>query len=332
MANHRPSPLRRACLAVVAVVLTAPLVGQTAHGQTYPMRPITFIVPVQAGTASDLVARVLADKVSAKLGQQIIIENIVGAGGAIGAARVAKAEPTGYVIGLFNFGIHAILPHLPTPLPFDPWRDFVPITMLVDVPSVLIAIPKLPAKTLPELVALAKQSPGKLNYASVGRGSPQHLAMEHLKAETGTELTHVAYRGGAQATTAISTGEVDVFWIASSVAVPFIQAGTVRALAIGETKRAKFMPDLPTVAEQGYPDYAYEGWFGLFTAAGTPNAAREILRREFTAALAMPDVIERLAVLGMIPHPTTEDEATAMIRKKDAVMGPLIRRLGLDKQ
>jgi tripartite-type tricarboxylate transporter receptor subunit TctC len=145
------------------------------------------------------------------------------------------------------------------------------------------------------------------------------------------ELTHVAYRGGSQATSAISTGEVDVFWIASSVALPFIQAGTVKALAVGETQRTKFLPDVPTVAEQGYPNYTYTGWFGLFTATGTPPATLEILRREFAAALAQPDVIERLAVQGMVPHVTTEAEATAMMRAENALMGPLIKRIGLDK-
>jgi tripartite-type tricarboxylate transporter receptor subunit TctC len=155
--------------------------------------------------------------------------------------------------------------------------------------------------------------------------------MEHLKAEAGIDLTHVAYRGGAQATSAISTGEVDVFWIAASVALPFIEAGQVHALAVGERQRTKILPDVPTVAEQGFPDYAYTGWFGLFTATGTPVPTLDLLRKEFAAALALPDVIERLAVQGMVPHPTTQAEALAMMNEDNRLLGPLIKRIGLDK-
>ncbi len=164
-----------------------------------PARPITLIVPLQAGTASDLVARILSDKVGAKIGQPIVVENAPGAGGATGSLRVARAAPDGYTIGALNNGIHTVLPHIVAKLPFEPFKDFEPVTQLARFPSVLIVNKDLPAQTLKDFIALAKKDPGKLNHASVGPGSPQHLAMEQLKADAGIDMTHVPYRGGAQA-------------------------------------------------------------------------------------------------------------------------------------
>jgi tripartite-type tricarboxylate transporter receptor subunit TctC len=307
-------------------------VPRIANAQAYPARPITIVVPLQAGTASDLVVRVLCEKVASKLGRQFVVENVVGAGGMIGAQQVAKSEPNGYVLGAFNNAIHAILPFTNPALPFDPMKDFVPITMLAILPSVLIVNPRLPAKTLQELIALAKSSPGRLTYASVAPGSPQHLAMEQLKADAGIDITHVPYRGGAQATLAIASDEVNAFWIATSVALPFIQEGKVRAIAVGGRTREPTLPDVPTVAETGLPDYEYLPWLALFARTGTPMPVLDLLRREFGDALAQADIKERLASQGLEPGTLSPEEVLALIAEERQRTAPLIKRLGLVQQ
>jgi tripartite-type tricarboxylate transporter receptor subunit TctC len=300
-----------------------------AQAENYPSRPITLVVAVQAGTAGDLVGRVLADAVGATLGQRIVVENVVGAGGAIGAQRVARAQPDGYVLGLFNSGVHAILPNVGTPLNFDPWTDLAAVTLLVETASVLIARPTLKANSLRELMATAKQAPGTLNYASVGHGSPQHMAMEQLNADAGVDMTHVPYRGGSHATLAISQSEVDVFWINTSVALPFIQAGTVRALAVGSRSRLQILPDVPTVREQGYPKYEYTGLYTLFAPGRTPSAIVDTLNKAFAAALADPKVIELLTQRGFTPHPTSGAEVVELLREESGRLAPILKRIGM---
>jgi tripartite-type tricarboxylate transporter receptor subunit TctC len=323
--------VRRTLLHFASAAALSPII-RSAFAQPYPVRPITIIVPLQAGTASDLVVRVLCEKVGTKLARQFVVENVVGAGGMIGAQRVAKSEPNGYTLGAFNNGIHAILPFSNPTLPFDPMKDFSPITMLAIIPSVLIVNPRLPAKNFQEFVALAKASPGRLTYASVAPGSPQHLAMEQLKADASIDLTHVPYRGGAQATLAIASDEVNAFWIATSVVLPFIQEGKVRALAVGGRTREAALPGVPTVAEAGVPDYEYLPWLGLFARAGTPSPVLDLLRKEFADALASPEVRERLASQGLEPRTSSPDELLALIAEERARMAPLIKRLGLVQQ
>lgn len=300
-----------------------------AHAETYPARPITLVVAVQAGTAGDLVGRVLAESVGAKLGQRIVVENIVGAGGAIGAQRVVRAEPNGYTLGLFNSGVHAILPNMGTPMGFDPWTDLAAVTLLVETNSVLIASPTLAAKSLRELIAMAKAAPNKLNYASVAFGSPQHLAMEQLKSDAGIEMTHVPYRGGAQATMAVAQSEVDVFWINTSVALPFIEAGKVRPLAVGSRQRVSVLPDVPTVREQGLPNYEYTGLYTLFAPARTPQPVMDTLSKAFAEGLADPKVAAILKQQGFTPHPSTGAEVTEMLRQDSARIAPIMKRIGM---
>ena len=322
------SPLSRLRLAA-AILFCA--FAATAQAQTYPTRPITIVVAVQAGTAGDLVARVLADNVGNRIGQRIVVENIVGGGGSIGANRVAKAEPNGYTLGLFNSGVHVILPNMGTPLTFNPWTDLTPITLLVETASVLIASPNLKAKSLSDLIATAKEAPGKLNYASVGHGSPQHMAMELLKTQAGIDMTHVPYRGGAQATMAIAQSEVDVFWINTSVALPFIESGKVRPLAVGSRSRLDILPDVPTVREQGLPNYQYTGLFTLFAPSKTPDAVINTLNKAFAEALADPKVIAILTKQGFTPHATTGAEVTDMLKEENTRLMPIIKQIGLSK-
>ena len=245
MTRHRS--LAHFSLAFAACLAIGAMQPEAAAQAGYPVKPVTIIVPLQAGTASDLVMRVVGEKLGEALGQRAVVENVPGAGGAVGAGRVAKAAPDGYLLGAFNNGVHTILPHMDTRLGFDPATDFAPITLLARFPSVLIVPADLPARSLQELFALARQSPGKLNYASVGCGSPQHLAMEMLLGAAGVQLAHVPYKGGAQATLAIAANEVQAFWIATSVALGQIRAGKVRALAVGEKNRTAALPDVPTV-------------------------------------------------------------------------------------
>lgn len=318
---------RMLLLASLSVTILAPASAQS----NFPARPITLIVPLQAGTASDLVARILSEKIGARIGQPIVVENVPGGGGATGSMRVARAAPDGYTIGALNSGIHTILPSLVAKLSFEPFQDFEPITQLARFPSVLIVNKELPAKTLKEFIALAKKAPGKLNYASVGPGSPQHLAMEKLKADAGIEMVHVPYRGGAQATQAIAAGEVNAFWIATSVALPFIEAGTVRVLAVGDKARTKTLPNVPTVDEAALPGYEYIVSLALFAPAGTPKDILDFLHREFTAALNDPDIIARLQKAGLEGRSSTPEELQTWLKDEAARMQTLVERVGLQK-
>lgn len=322
--------MRRICRRLVLALSAAVLIAGPALAQSdYPSRPITIVVPLQAATASDLVARVLAQNFSARTGKSMVIENVTGGGGGIGAQRVARAPADGYTLGAFNNGVHTILPAMGTKLGFEPFEDFAPVTLLARFPSVLIVNPELPVKSLTDLIALAKKQPGKLTYASVGVGSPQHLAMEQLKAAASIDLLHVPYRGGAQATQAISTNEVNAFWIATSVALPFIQSNKVRALVVGERERTKMLPDVPTVDEAGIKGYEYTPTLALFAPKGTPPAVIGYLHREMALSLKDPDVIKRLEAAGLEAQSSTGAALQASLGSEAKVMAPLVKKLGI---
>lgn len=320
---------RRLFGSLLCAALFAATASPSLADTSYPNRPITIVVPLQAGTASDLVARIIAENFSARTGKQMVIENVTGGGGGTGAVRVARADPDGYTLGAFNNGIHTILPYLPTKFAFDPFKDFVPITFLARFPSVLIVNTALPVTSLKDLIALATREPGKLNYASVGIGSPQHLALEQIKADAGIDLLHVPYRGGAQATQAVSTGEVNAFWIATSVALPFIEAKTVRAIAVGEKQRTKMLPDVPTVNELGIKDYEYSPTLALFAPKGTPTAVIAYLYREISASLKDPAVIKRLETAGLQMYRSTGTVLEAALLAESKRMQPLVKKLGI---
>lgn len=306
-----------------------PIVSAARSQEPLFRRAVSLVVPLQAGTASDLVARVLGDKISPALGQPVVIENIVGGGGALGAQRVARSEPDGHVLGAFNNGVQTILPHFSgARLQFDPEKDLLPISLVARFPSLLIVNKELPAQSLADLVRLAKGAPGKLTYASVGQGSPQHLAMEELKALTGMDLTHVPYRGGAQATTAVVAGEVNAFWIATSVALSFIQSQQVRAVATGERHRTKLLPDVPMVRESGIA-YEYSPWLALYAPARTPKAIVDRLATEVSLAVRDPAVRNSLGVQGLEAQSSTQAELRNLVAEESGRMATLIRKLGL---
>lgn len=302
--------------------------GCVAAQPSFPSRQVTIVVPLQAGTASDLVVRVLAERLAAKLSQPFVVENVVGAGGQLGAQRVLKAKPDGYTLGAFNNAIHAILPFSNANLPFDPMKAFAAVTLLAKLPSVLIVGPESRAQTLLDFIALAKQSPRPLTYASVGVGSPQHLAMEQLKADANFELLHVPYRGGAQATLAIAANEVDAFWIATSVALQFIRERKVRALAVGGRTRTAILPEVPTVDEAGVAGFEYTPWLALFAPSDTPPAVVELLRREFAEELGRGDVTKRLAAQGLEAEASSGAALMAMIAVERTRTAALIKRIG----
>lgn len=314
-------------LALSAAMLTAAIAASQAQSN-FPSRPITMIVPLQAGTASDLVARIVAQDFGERTGKTMLIENVIGGGGGIGAARVARSTPDGYTIGAFNSGIHTILPFTGMKMGFEPFEDLIPVTVMARFPSVLIVNPGLPVTNVAELIALAKKDPGKLNYASVGVGSPQHVAMEQLKSDAGIDMTHVPYRGGAAATQAIATGEVNVFWIAVSVAQPFIEAKTVRAIAVGDDVRTKIFPDVPTVAET-IKGYDYMPIFALFAPKGTPPDVVAYLHKEITTSLKRPEVIKRLEGAGLEARTSTGAELNAALEKEAKRLGPIVKKLGI---
>jgi tripartite-type tricarboxylate transporter receptor subunit TctC len=312
---------------LAAAVLAAGIASAPAQS-SFPSRPITMIVPLQAGTASDLVARVLAQDVGERTGKTLIVENILGGGGGVGTTRLARSAPDGYTIGALNNGIHTILPFTAMKFGYDPFEDLLPITLLARFPSVLIVNTALPVNNLADLIALAKKEPGKLNYASVGVGSPQHVAMEQLKADAGIDMLHVPYRGGAAATQAIATGEVNAFWIATSVALPFIQNKTVKAIAVGDHVRTKTLPDVPTVGET-VKGYVYEPTLALFTPKGTPPEVVDYLRKEFTTSLKKPEIIKRLDDAGLVAMTSTGAELQSSLEAEAKKSGPLVKKLGI---
>jgi tripartite-type tricarboxylate transporter receptor subunit TctC len=319
---------------VIAMALAGALVFPPPAGaqSPYPNRNVTIVVGLSAGSAVDLVVRVLAERIGPRLGQPIVIDNVIGSNGVLPGMRVAKAEPNGYTLGAYTNAVQTILPHMGQRLQFDPIKDFVPITMLGFLPSLLIVNSDLPARTLPELIALAKQSPGKLNYGSAGFGSWQHLAMEQLKGETGMELTHVPYRSAAQAVQATATADVNAFWTPISVAKPFMDAGKVRALAIGEEERSNELPDVPSVTESGLSGIGYSVWAAVYAPAGTPGPIVERLRKEFTEALAQPEMVQRIAGFGLVVRTASGDEFMRKVDKEGDLMAATIKRLGVSPQ
>ena len=240
--------------------------------QDYPNRPIRFIVPYPPGGGTDVVARIMNEALAAELGQPIIIDNRGGAAGNVGTDVAAKAPADGYNI-LFTLSSHTINPKLYDKLPFDVERDFVPISLAAMIPQILVVHPSVPANNVQELIALAKANPGKLNYASVGTGSPGHIAGELFKIKTGVDIVHIPYKGGGPAVIDTIGGQVQLLFVSMPAAWQHVKAGKLKAIAVASAKRSVAAPEVPTIAESGVPDYAVESWYGAFAPAKTPPAA-----------------------------------------------------------
>jgi tripartite-type tricarboxylate transporter receptor subunit TctC len=286
--------LRAIPLALVGAALL--MGGVSAQAQAWPAKPVRLVVSYPPGGTVDAVARIVAPKLSAKLGQPVVIDNRGGAGGAIGGDLVAKSSPDGYTV-LLDASNHAQNPAL-RKMPFDTLRELAPVSLLVKVPNVLVVNPSAPMKNVADLIAQAKAKPGGINYASSGNGSAQHLAGELFASMAGVQMTHVAYKGGGPALTDVMSGHVPVFFASMASSLPFIQSGKLRALAVTGKAHAPALPQLPTVAQAGLPGYEVYEWNAVFVPAGTPAPVVERLSKELAATLKDPEVRGRLEALG----------------------------------
>jgi tripartite-type tricarboxylate transporter receptor subunit TctC len=296
MANERSLARLPRALPHVLAGLALLLAGLPASAQTWPAKPVRLVVSYPPGGTVDAVARIVAPRLSARLGQPVVIDNRGGAGGAIGGDLVAKSAPDGYTV-MLDASNHAQNPAL-RKMPFDTLRDLAPVSLLVRVPNVLVVNPSAPMKSVGDLIAQAKAKPGGINYASSGNGSAQHLAGELFASMAGVQMTHVAYKGGGPALTDVMSGHVPVFFASLASSLPFIQGGKLRALAVTGKTHAPALPQLPTVAEAGLPGYEVYEWNGVFVPAGTPAPVVERLSKEFAATLKNPEVRTRLEALG----------------------------------
>lgn len=312
--NSNPRFTRR--FGIAALVLAAMPLMAVAQDIAYPVKPITIVVPFSPGGGVDVTARLLAEKLRAAFNQPVNVENKAGGSGMIGAVAVVRAPADGYTLLLGSAGETAINPHVyKSKMQYVPEKDLAPITLVVKVPNVLAVSPKLPVKSVAELLAYAKANPGKLSYGSSGIGNPQHLAGELLEQLSGQALTHVPYRGASNQLTDTAGGNVDFTFVSLGGARPFIKDGRVRAIAMTSAARSPLAPDIPAIAEtKGLETYALENWFGLFAPAATPIAVQQKLGAAVTAALKDPDLIKRLHDLGGEPAPMNQEQFRAFLK------------------
>src|SRR2546421_7160654 len=269
-----------------------------AFGQTYPDKPVRLIVPLSAGSAVDTLARIPAQKLAELWGQQVVVDNRVGANGTIGTDAAAKAPPDGYTLLLTNDAALATSPALYPKLPYDPVRDFAPITLAATIPVILVVNSSFSVSNVEELIKAAKARPGQIHYASGGNGSAQHLPMEMFKLTAGIDLVHVPYKGLGPAFNDVVGGQIPVMFAGMSNVFPHLKSGRIRALAIGSAKRSAAMPDVPPMQEAGVPGFDYTAWAGFLAPAGTPAAIIEKLNADLSKALLLPEVRDKLATLG----------------------------------
>jgi tripartite-type tricarboxylate transporter receptor subunit TctC len=306
--------------------LALSLAARAGRAETYPSRPIRFVVPWPAGGVADTVARVVADKLSERLGQRVIVENKPGAAGNIGMAQVAAAPADGYTLVLAPTGNLTVNQSLFKNLQFDTARDFLPLTLLATVPNVLVVGKSLPVKNVTELVAYAKANPGKLTFASPGAGSGAHLAGELLKAEAGIDLLHVPYSGIAPAMNDVVGERVSMMFLGISSALPQIHAGTLRPLAIAALQRSPQLPDVPLVADAGFPGFDVTSWYGIALHTGTPPEIVDRLYRETADVLKGEDVKKRFVEMGVEPGALSPAAFADLVQTENRKWGDIIHR------
>ena len=313
-------------------VLIAAGFGSAAQAQNYPDRPIRLIAPFPAGGLADVLARAVGDEISRTLGQPVIVENRAGAGGNIGAEAVAKSEPDGYTLLMTSAGILTANQFLYAKMPFDPEKDFVPVSNVADMPMMVVVNPKVEAKTLAEFVALARANPGKLNFGSPGIGTTGHLGLAMFMHAANIKLTHVPYRGAAPSITDLIAGQIDGVVDNPPTVLPHIDSGKLRALAVAAKERMPLLPNLPTAAEAGVPNYEASSWFGVAAPAGTPPAVVAKLYKAIAAALAQPAVRERFAKTGARLLGNSPDEFAQQIKSDRKMWGEIIKSAGITPQ
>jgi tripartite-type tricarboxylate transporter receptor subunit TctC len=305
-------------LAILATLALAALGPSQAFAQAYPTKPVRLIVPFPPGGSTDIVARIVAQKLGERIGQPLVVENRGGAGGTIGTEVVAKAAPDGYILGFASTSTHAVAPAVYTKLGYDPVKDFAPISLVAVTPYLLVVNPKVEVKSLKEFVAYVKERPGKLNYASAGTGSTTHLAMEMLKSAAGLFILHIPYNGNGPAGTAVIAGDVEFLFGSLPAVLPHAKSGRVRPLAVGTPKRSPSLPDVPTVAESGFAGFDASLWLAIMAPAGTPVPVVDRLHQEIVAVVRSPDAAEALSKAGAEPITSTPTELANMV--KDGVL------------
>lgn len=316
-------------LKTLALTLGALLATAPALAQNYPSKPITMVVGFAAGGATDTVARIIAKHLGDELKTNVVVDNKAGAGGNIATDFVARAEADGHTILLGSVGSLTVAPHLVAKLPYKPLQDFAPVTMAVVFSNVLVVKPDLPVKNLADYIKLAKEQPGRLTYASPGIGGAGHLAGELLKLRAGIDVTHVAYKGGGPAMLGLLGGEVDSFMSTPPTAGPHIKTGKVRALATTGAKRDPLMPDVPTVAEQGYPGFDTLNWYAYVVPAKTPKAVIDKLNQALVKILKDPDVTKELELKGLSPSPSTPAELAAYMKREYDTWADVVKKSGI---
>jgi tripartite-type tricarboxylate transporter receptor subunit TctC len=315
---------------IFAALFVLPLVLFDAAGaQDYPRKPVRLIVPFAPGGGNDTVARAIAQSLGASLGQPVLVDNRSGAGGVVGAELAAKAPADGYTLFLGGVGSHAVNPSLHARLPYDPVRDFAPITLIASAPSVLVVHPSVPADSIGEFTALAKANPGKLNYASNGNGSSAQLAAVMYESMAGVAMVHIPYKGLAPALVDLLGGEVQAMFSSVVAIVPHIRAGRLRALAVTGRRRSPLMPEVPTLDESGLAGYEAGSWYGMLAPAGTPPPVIARLHDGIVRALEQPEVRERLAAEGAEVIGSTPEQFAAHIKSELARTGKLLREAGI---
>lgn len=318
--------MKRAFIAGIASACVG-LFATAAGGAEYPVRPIRIVVPFPPGGTSDILTRLIGEKLAAALGQSIVVDNRPGAGGVIATNIVAKANPDGYTVYM-TFVSHAINPFVYAKLPYDTEKDFLPVALFAVTPNVVVVTPSLPANSIKELIALAKARPGQINYASAGVGTNSHLSAEMLNAMTGIRMVHVPYKGAPQANADVASGTVSVHMPSMPVAMPLIKAGRLKAIAVTSTKRSPALPNVPTVAET-VPGYESLAWYGLIVPKGTPSAVVARLSGEVKTALARPDLAESFSVQGAEPIYRTPPEFGTWIRTELKRWGQAVKAAGV---
>lgn len=318
--------MKRRTLAACIAAFTLAL-GTHASAQNYPERPVKLVVPYAPGGSADIAARLISEEWGKALGGTIIIDNKAGAGGNIGVDNVAKSQPDGYTIGLQTVSL-AINPAL-YKMPYDTLKDLAPIGMVASSQHVLVVTNGLKAQNVKELLAKAKAEPGKMTYGSAGPGSTFHMAAELFKAVGNTSIVHVPYRGGGPAMVDTIAGQVDMSFPVLSAAAPQIQGGKLRALGVTGSKRSALLPEVPTIAEAGLPDYAFETWFIVFAPAATPAAVIAKLNESLNKALASPTLSQRMTKEGFDPTPSTSAQARARVERELPLWAKLIKERGI---
>lgn len=312
-----------------AVVLGAGLLGGTsALAQAYPTKPVTIIVPFAAGGTTDILARIIGQALTAELGQSVVVDNRAGAGGNFGGQAAAKAAPDGHTLFMGTVGTHAINASLYKKMPFDPVKDFAPLTRVANVPNLLVANPAQPYKSVKDLIAYAKANPGKVNFGSSGNGSSIHLSGELFKSLAKVDMQHVPYKGSAPAVTDLLGNQIDIMFDNMPSAIQHVRSGKLAPLAVTTAKRSPELPNVPTIAEAGVPGYEATSWFGMFAPAGTPAPVLAKLNAAIVKVLAQPDVKKKINEQGAEVYSETPEQFAAFIQAESVKWGKVVKESG----